>query len=224
LPEEFVRAWTAYLDTLERPYEVLLAGRDCAALAERYANVRALSAATSPGFGAALRTGIPAARYPLLAYASAGEYLPSDLTQFLERIDRVDLVAGYRMVGSGAVAAPPSERRARWLIRLVFGLRMRDPSCRFLLARRSIFARIPIQSDGPFAHVEVLAKANFIGCWMAEAPVAWQAPSGPTVPPVDARQARAEFWRLFKHPDFGPAILPEPTAVSLSEPPAVAGS
>ena len=57
---------------------------------------------------------------------------------------------------------------ARLLARVLFGVRTRDVLCPYRLLRREIFARIPIQSRGPFAHVELLAKANFLGHMMGE--------------------------------------------------------
>jgi glycosyltransferase involved in cell wall biosynthesis len=92
-----------------------------------------------------------------------------------------------------------------WLVvRIVFGLRTRDVFCPFRLMRRSIFARIPIQSDGPFVHVEILAKANFLGCVLAEElPLA--VPAGPI-------RGRETLWRdglrVFRKPDFGPVVVP----------------
>ena len=62
--------------------------------------------------------------------------------------------------------------------------------------------RIPIQSSGVFAHAEVLAKANFLGCLMLDAEVAGQpeAVAGPRL-----RDVSADVRRVFFNPDFGPA-------------------
>src|SRR5262245_25888987 len=60
-------------------------------------------------------------------------------------------------------------RTLGWLLaRTLFGVCYRDSACPFRLWRRDILARIPIQSKGPFAHVELVAKANFLACMMAE--------------------------------------------------------
>jgi hypothetical protein len=73
--------------------------------------------------------------------------------------------------------------------------------CEFRLFRRSVFRRIPIQSDGPFVFVEVLAKANFLTAIMSEVPVGYQSVARPA-------SWWKEAWRVFAHPDFGPAVLP----------------
>ena len=78
--------------------------------------------------------------------------------------------------------------------------------------RRDIFGRIPLQSDGPFVHVEMLAKANFLGGIMAE-----DVPLGDAGRPVSAepRDGPGEGFlkdclRVFNRPDFGPTVLPTP--------------
>src|SRR5262249_16675821 len=89
---------------------------------------------------------------------------------------------------------------ARWL----FGVRVQDVECAFRLFRRSIFARIPIQSHRAFAQPEIRAKANFLGCWMTEVPV----PHRPRPGAVEPGWTFAEVYRLLAHADFGPAVLP----------------
>jgi hypothetical protein len=97
-------------------------------------------------------------------------------------------------------------RHVGWLLaRVLFGLRYHDVACPFRLLRRDILARIPLQSNSPFAHVELLAKANFLGCMLGE-----EMPIDVVPPPYrgDAAQWRRDAVRVFNHPDFGPAILP----------------
>ncbi len=97
---------------------------------------------------------------------------------------------------------------ARALIRMLFGVRYHDIACPFRLHRREIFARIPIQSNGPFVHVEILAKANYLGLVMGE-----EAPLEPGhYPPLTVTHSTEEFQQMLadarqviRHPDFGPA-------------------
>ncbi len=83
--------------------------------------------------------------------------------------------------------------------------------------RREILAPIPIQSDGPFAHVEILAKANFLGHILGE-----DVPLGDRQRPVPAeprgafRQYVREGYRMMSHPDFGPPLVPAPTTAEPS--------
>ncbi|MFN4258807.1 MAG: glycosyltransferase [Gemmataceae bacterium] len=186
----------------------------------------------APGIGADLRAGLAMARLPLVAYTACDPaYRPEYLTLLLKEIDRVDLVAG------GRAAPPPTptwriasslrwvlprvlfgielEERAvwpgwkglayHWLIRLLMGVQIVDITCPFKLFRRSIFERIPIQSHGPFVHAEILAKANFLSCFMVEVPLDIQTPSADMS--IRWREQAADFRRVLRHPDFGPARL-----------------
>ena len=84
--------------------------------------------------------------------------------------------------------------------------------------RRAAFARIPIQSRGLFAHTEVLAKANFLGCYFSDVPVNYRPGAEPRRAPEDQRWW-ADARRVIAHPGFGPPRLPEPPLVVASEPP-----
>jgi glycosyltransferase involved in cell wall biosynthesis len=102
---------------------------------------------------------------------------------------------------------------AHHLFRLLFGLRNRDVFCPVRLMRREILPRMAIQSQGEFVHVELVAKATYLGCLL----------SG-DVPLGEGRRDRAtslddhagdgfgslfaDFRRVFFHPEFGP-VQPE---------------
>jgi glycosyltransferase involved in cell wall biosynthesis len=181
------------------------------AQAARHPEIQLIYHPSHLGFGAALRAGLATARHALVLYAEGNPaYRPSDVKAFSKGIDQVHLVVGYRVWQSRGHRLTWQEWASRWLVRLLFGVRMRDVGCLFVLARRAIFGRIPIQSNGPFAHIEVLAKANFLGCLLMEAPVNYQPGASPPVAgePSSRRRTVTEAKRLFFHPDFGPAILP----------------
>jgi glycosyltransferase involved in cell wall biosynthesis len=90
------------------------------------------------------------------------------------------------------------------LLRWLFGVRYRDAASPFRLLRREILTRIPLQSDGPFVHVEIVAKANFLGHVLGEEVPLQVAPDDRTAPAGSLREMLAEAHRLFYHPDFGP--------------------
>jgi hypothetical protein len=178
---------------------------------------------------------LAAASHPLLFYTTCDrQYQPADLHRLLPLIDHAHLVSGFRLCAPvplglrwlGAVyrgvvrvligqALEPlpgwlgwREQARRLLARLFFGVRLHDVDCAYRIFRRSIFDRIPIQSDGSFAQVELLAKANFLGCLMSEEPVTHHpllaTGAEPTRSPL--RQTVREAYRLLTHPDFGPAV------------------
>src|SRR5260370_761859 len=131
----------------------------------------------------------------------------------LELIDQVDLVCGYRERKTRSERWHWKERFYGLMVRLVFGVRLKDVDCPFKLFRREIFSRIPIQSDGSFAHAEIVAKANFLGCLIAEVPVSFQPQVSSASAGPHLRQSWKEAYNLVRHPDFGPAHLPEAETV-----------
>jgi hypothetical protein len=148
-------------------------------------------------------------------------------------IDHLHLLSGYRAgvrvpgalraigwvwrMGLRVVFSIPSAPLPGWLgwrrhlaglaARVFLGVRHGDSACPARLLRRDILPRIPIQSDGPMAHVELIAKANFLGCILGEE-VALALDPGPYN--GDAGAIYREAKRVFDHPDFGPAVLPGP--------------
>jgi hypothetical protein len=230
--EEALCAWIAHLNGLGREHELLLIDDALLdrthELADRHPGLRVLRDPARRGVGAALRLGVAEAKHPLLFYAPCdGRYQPKDLRLLLDEIDKTHVVTGHRvgrkvplllrLIGFAwrglirVLFGLPLQPLPSWLgwrdharnllVRVFFGVQLHDVQCEFRLFRRSVFRRIPIQSDGPFAHVEVLAKANFTTAVMTEVPASYH----PLTSPASWWK---EAWRVFTHPDFGPAVLP----------------
>jgi glycosyltransferase involved in cell wall biosynthesis len=200
-------------------------------LAGRFPRLRVVRHPEHRGQGAALRTGLASATMPLLFYTTADrQYQPADLQRMLAEIDKVHLVSGFRLwqkvpaplrwlgwtwrlllrvvLGLGLEPLPgwlgAREHLYRALCRALFALRLQDVNCVYRLCRREIFARIPIQSEGDFVHTEVLAKANFLGCYLNdEVTVAYRPREG-----VVRERMWKDGYRVFAHPDFGPPSGP----------------
>jgi hypothetical protein len=71
-----------------------------------------------------------------------------------------------------------------------------------------VFDRIPIQSDGPFVHGEIIAKANFLGYMMTDVPVPYTPDEASAAKAISLRERYKDATCVFRHPDFGPALLP----------------
>jgi hypothetical protein len=84
----------------------------------------------------------------------------------------------------------------------VFGVPLADVNSAFKLYRTAFLKRIPIQSDGDFVHVELVAKATFLTCIMDEIPLT---PKPDPVPP----SVWSDMWKVFTNPEFGtPPVTP----------------
>jgi hypothetical protein len=144
---------------------------------------------------------------------------PGELKTLLDAAKEADVVAGVRpgqtrpakfarlgwfgrllaRVLFGVALEPPRSwlgwpaARRRWRYRWRFGLRLHDPESGLILLRRDVWARCPTQSNGRFAVVELLAKANFAGAMIAEVLLG---PPGKTAAPgleSDPRDERVVF-------------------------------
>jgi glycosyltransferase involved in cell wall biosynthesis len=201
-------------------------------LAARWPRARVVRHDKRQGFGACLRTGLAAGGHPLLFYTACDyPYPPADLRKLLEAIDAVDIAAGvrtdpmpgwmravgrvYRLLVRVIVGVPLEPRpgwrgwaewrRDAWL-RWVFGLRLPDVSCAFKLFRRSVFDRLPVQSDGDFVHAEILAKANFMECILMPVPIGRLGGhfKGVPEPPPPGVSYAAEVLLVLRRPRFQP--------------------
>jgi hypothetical protein len=112
----------------------------------------------------------------------------------------------------------------RLLVRAVFGVRYHDVACPFRLLRREVFDRLVLQSEGPFVHVEILAKANFLGHVMGEeVPLASHPGVDQPRPGGSPRQRARDFYRVLAHPEFtAPAAPAAKGAEATARPPAPA--
>jgi glycosyltransferase involved in cell wall biosynthesis len=152
------------------------------------------------GVGAAWRAGLIAAKpKQLIGFAEfSPDYNPDDFNNLFELLNQVDLVSGIR-------TTYPSRWSGRSLLeRWVFGVRLTDAACPFKLSRRSVFDHLPLQSRGDFVHTEVVAKANFLGCLLAEAPVEFHRTALGAADPYWQQDMRL----VFRSPDFGPPPQP----------------
>lgn len=239
-----MRTWSDFLRERGGAHEILLVGASEVDVSP-VPGLKILSTEGRQGLGVALRVGLSAAALPLVACAPCDpRYQPRDLQRLFEQIDQVHLVSAFRagrrvpwplralggalrlttrLVVSWAPRPLPGWLGWRgylhaWLARVFFGVRLRDVGCPFLLCRRHILARAPLQSDGDFCLTELFAKVNFTGCYLGEeVPVSVEAQSVPSIR-GQRRQTLREAARVFSHPDFGPPHL---AAVELAAAPRV---
>jgi glycosyltransferase involved in cell wall biosynthesis len=205
-------------------------------LAARHPEVRVLTHDSRRGYGACISSALAVVRHPLVLLTACDyPYPPGDISKLLDVIDTVDVVVGcrtdvvplwlhrwdatfsffVRTVFGVAMEPRPGWRGwpACWKsvkYRMLFGLRTWDPTCAFTLYRRSVLERIPIQSDGEFIRVELLAKANFLGCLMAEAPIGRLAGNFKGVPEPSTAGGSGDAGIVFRRPLFAAAKTSEP--------------
>jgi len=122
--------------------------------------------------GGSLRAGYAAAEKELVLYTDAD--LPADIKELpravhLLQYQEADVVAGYRFDRTA-----DGLRRAvlaggyNLLVRVLFGLRVRDVNFAFKLFRRSLLERIALRSEGSFIDAEFLLRARKAGAHVVQ--------------------------------------------------------
>jgi glycosyltransferase involved in cell wall biosynthesis len=147
---------------------VAVAGR----LAEVDSRVRLIVHGENRGYGAALRSGIAAAREPWVLLIDADlQFDVGELPAFLPLAASADIVVGWRILPQGPLGTRIG--RAAWnrVVRLAFDLPVRDADCAFRLVRRDLLERLDLRASGALVGPELLAKGTAAGARVAEVPV-----------------------------------------------------
>jgi glycosyltransferase involved in cell wall biosynthesis len=165
--------------------------------------VRAIHHPTNYGYGAALRSGLAAARYELIAFTDGDrQFRVSDvgrLTARLAEADAPDAVVGYRIKRADPLVRTLYARAYRLANLIFFGLRVRDVDCACKLFRRGALEDLRVESGGAFFSAELLIKLRASGRRVVEVgvphyPRTAGSPTG-AKPSVVLRAVR-DFWLL----------------------------
>jgi glycosyltransferase involved in cell wall biosynthesis len=128
-------------------------------LAWNFPQVRLINHPVNRGYGSALVTGFTNTRKELVFFMdSDGQFDIADLALLLPHIHDHDAVLGYRI-----------HRQDRWmrtlnawgwkcLIRVFFGVKVRDVDCAFKLFRADFFYRYPLETTGAMINTEIMYK------------------------------------------------------------------
>jgi len=137
------------------------------ALAAADPHVRVVHHPVNRKLGGSMKTGFAAATGDLVLYSDAD--LPFDMAEVgravrLLRYYEADVVSAFRhdRTGEGASRAIYTFFY-NFLIRRLFGVRMRDINFAFKLCRRRIFDHITLQSEGSFIDAELIISAKKLG-------------------------------------------------------------
>jgi len=78
-------------------------------------------------------------------------------------IEEADMVIGYRLMRTESLRRKFQSKIYNWLIRLMFGLKVKDVNFAFKLFKREIIQKITLQSEGSFIDAELLIEAKRLG-------------------------------------------------------------
>ena len=178
--EQSVGRMAAALATQARAFEVIVVddgSRDgTAAVLERlkpiHPSLRVVRHSENRGYGAALRSGFAAARYPWIFLEDAdNQFDPADVAALLARAADADIVAGYRKQRRDPLARRLNAWAFFTLVTILFGRLARDVNCAFKLMRRDLLERMALHSEGALINTEVFVLARQLQARVVEVPI-----------------------------------------------------
>jgi glycosyltransferase involved in cell wall biosynthesis len=135
--------------------------------------VRIVHHETNRGYGGALRTGFATATKELVFYTDGdGQYDPTEVTLLWEKMSAdVDWVNGWKISRSDPLHRIIIGRVYHHVVKLLFGLKVRDVDCDFRLMRRRIFEVVRLEKNSGVICLEMMKKFQDAGFRVAEHPV-----------------------------------------------------
>jgi len=142
-------------------------------LSGEYEKVRVIHHMKNRGYGGALRSGFrEAADFELVTYTDGdGQYDFQEFEKLLSTWEDGCCVIGYRLNRVEGFRRNLQNRIYGFLLRLMFGLRVKDVNCSMKLFQRSHLDRIEISSNSTFLDAEILIKLGRLGVPIKEVAV-----------------------------------------------------
>lgn len=142
------------------------------ALAQSDSRIRVIHHQGNRGYGQALRTGFYSASKDVIVYTDCDEPLDLHLIEVaLPRLEEHDLVIGYRLNRWEGLLRLLYSNIYNLLVRLLFGVRVKDVNFSFKLIRREALQRLSLGAESVFIDGELLSEAVRHGLRINEIPV-----------------------------------------------------
>ncbi len=178
--EKTVRAVVETLSQLAPEYEVIVVddgsqdrtGEIADALAAANPRIRVVHNRPNKGYGGALIAGFNAVSKDLTFFMDAdGQFDIGEIGALIEQIEEYDAVLGYRQHRQDPWPRLVNAWGWKLLMRLLFGLKVRDIDCAFKLYHTSLVRRANVQAQGAMVNTEMLVKLSRLGYRWIEVPV-----------------------------------------------------
>ncbi|HEV3217516.1 MAG TPA: glycosyltransferase family 2 protein [Vicinamibacterales bacterium] len=143
------------------------------ALALVYPALRIVTHATNRGYGGALRSGFSTASKEIVFYTDGdAQYDPGEMALLWGQMGAdVDLVNGYKISRSDPWHRIFIGRLYHYIVKILFGLKVRDVDCDFRMMRRTIFDKVRLEKNSGVICLEMMKKIQDAGFTIVEVPV-----------------------------------------------------
>ena len=163
------------------------------------------------GYGQTVWDGLKAASKDYVFFSDADlQFDLKEITKLLEHINEYDVVIGFRAPRKDPFFRIVNAKAWNVLVRLLFGLKVKDIDCAFKIFKRTILEKMEVVSGGATFSAELLIRLQKAGIKIKEVPVTHlpstgKAPTG-AKPKVIIRAFR-ELIKLHRETDLGSRAL-----------------
>lgn len=138
-----------------------------------YPRLQIVNHPANRGYGSALRTGFASASKELVFYTDGdAQYDVREIEKLVPMMTGdIDVVNGFKITRSDPFHRILIGKIYCWVVKLAFGIRIKDVDCDFRLIRRESFNRIWLTSTSGTICVELIKSLQDAGMRFAECPV-----------------------------------------------------
>ena len=142
-------------------------------LQQRCSRLRVVRHPRNLGYGAALQTGFRNATKDLVFYTDGdGQYDVREIVKLIPVLSPdQDVVTGYKIRRADPIHRTLIGKLYHFVVKLLFGLKIRDVECDFRLIRRKVLKAIPLTCRSGAICVELMCQIEKAGFRVAEVPV-----------------------------------------------------
>lgn len=138
-----------------------------------YPGLRVIHHPANKGYGSALRTGFAIASRDWIFYTNGdAQYDIQELEKLVPLMTGdIEVVNGYKISRQDPIHSVVVGNIYNWIIRLAFGIKIRDVDCDFRLVRRASYNRVRLSSTSGTICVEMIKSFQDAGLRFVEVPV-----------------------------------------------------
>jgi glycosyltransferase involved in cell wall biosynthesis len=198
------------LASLGGPYEIVIvddgspdrSGAIADELSREHPEIRVVHHPRNLGYGAAVRSGIEASRYPIVCMTDGDdEYEVEDFRKLLKLKDHYDLIITFRYRKIYSSTRIFVSWVYNLLLRFLFRTPFRDVSTGLRLVRRAVLQDVHLESSSPFIGAELAIKTMLKGYRVGEVgiqtfPRSFGSGSSTSIPNILA--TIADMWRIYR--------------------------
>lgn len=139
----------------------------------KYDKLRLIFHDKNKGYGGALKAGFYSAKKEFIFYTDGDfQYDVRGLVKLVPLMrNGIDVVNGYKVLRSDPINRIIIGKAYQYLMKSVFGFKIRDVDCDFRLMRRKIFDGLELKYNSGVICVEMIRKLQDKGCSFDEVPV-----------------------------------------------------